>query len=50
MALYDLACDILGELPQSAEYLYSILTLLLCILALFVIISPFILLIKIGGK
>ena len=50
MALYDLAVDILGELPQSSEYLYGILTLFLCILYLFVIISPFILLLKIGGR
>lgn len=50
MNLYDLSVDILGELPQSSEYLYSILTLLLCILAIFVIVAPFILIIKIGGK
>lgn len=51
MNLYNLSVLILGELPQKFEILYALLTFLLAILAIVIIISPFILIFKIlGGK
>jgi len=50
MGLYELSVSLLGTLPQEATYLYSIFALLLGILAVFIILIPFIILIKVGGK
>lgn len=50
MDIYSLSESLLGILPQESTYLYSILTLILCIAIIFVILSPFIILLKLGGK
>ena len=51
MNLYNLSQAILGSLPVEFNFLYGLLTFILAILSIMVLISPFVLVIKlIGGK
>lgn len=51
MNLYDLSVSILGILPSEFNFLYGLLTFLLAIITILIIISPFVLVIKLlGGK
>ncbi len=49
--LWDLAQRIVGEVPQHYSFVYFIVAVFLSIALVFILVSPFILLIKlIGGR
>lgn len=51
MQLYNLSVSILGDLPSNLEFLYALFTFILGVLAVLLLISPIILILKlIGGK
>lgn len=51
MNLYDLSIAILGTLPTEFHFLYGLLTFILAIVSVLLLISPFVLVIKLlGGK
>lgn len=51
MNLYNLSQAILGTLPSEFTFLYGLLTFILAIITVLVLISPFVLLIKLlGGR
>ena len=49
--LWELAQKIVGQVPLHYEFVYFIVLAFLCIALVFILVSPFMLLIKmIGGK
>ncbi len=51
MNLYNLSVAILGNLPSEFTFLYGLLTFILAVISVLVLISPFVLVIKlIGGR
>lgn len=51
MNLYDLSVAILGTLPSEFTFLYGLLTFILAIVSVCLLISPFVLVIKmLGGR
>ena len=49
--LWELTKQIVGQVPQQYEFAYFIVLVFLCMALVFILISPFIFLIKlIGGK
>lgn len=49
MNLYDLSVAILGTLPSEFSFLYGLLTFILAIISVLLLISPFVLVIKLMG-
>lgn len=51
LELWQLAKDIVGQVPQHYEFVYFIVLVFLCIALVFILISPFVFLFKVmGGK
>lgn len=51
LELWQLAQDIVGQVPPHYEFVYFIVLVFLCIALVFILVSPFVLMIKLmGGK
>ena len=51
LELWDLAQRIVGQVPSHYEFVYFIVLIFLCMALVFILVSPFMLLIKlIGGR